>query len=259
MADIEDHRNRVQRHPLQGVWNIVRFNYEFFIVAMLVVMSSGYLGVEAASPLISILGLLVATGTILSTFVSLGVSWYIYDASPLYSLTWLDPLLPTLTGAALNIHAGFDETSALLQQRYSGFSIDIIDFYDPAHHTERSIRRARRTYPPFPGTRTASSMNLELPTNYYQVVFLILAVHEIRNEAERITFFSQLKSSLVADGKVIVVEHARDMANFFAYTIGFFHFLPVRQLINDFTAAGLRITHQARLTPWIRVYSLECS
>jgi hypothetical protein len=244
------------RSHFQGVWNIVRFNYEFFVLSFLVVVFSFCFAQVAETEWVQVCSYLVSAGAFVATLVSLGVSWYVYDYSPLYSFHWLDPLLPHKTGHALNIHAGFDETSEGLLARYPGFSLEVVDFYDPLRHTERSIKRARRAQPTFPGTRTASAADLRLPAQYYKEIFLILAVHEIRDRNERVTFLEQLKTALTHDGTIIVVEHARDLANFLAYSVGFLHFLPIRQLRGDFTAAGLEIRHHSRITPSIRVYSL---
>jgi hypothetical protein len=244
------------RSHFQGVWNIVRFNYEFFVLSFLVVVGAFCVAQATNTVLLQVFSYLVSAGAFIATLVSLGVSWYVYDYSPLHTFHWLDSLIPQTTGNALNIHAGFDETSELLLARYPRFSLDVIDFYDPLHHTERSIKRARRAQPPFPGTRSASATDLRLPAQHYQVVFLLLAVHEIRSRDERIAFLNQLKVALTDNGVVIVVEHARDLANFCAYSIGFFHFLPVRELCEDFATAGLQIKNRSRITPFVRVYSL---
>lgn len=244
------------RRRFQGIWNIVRFNYEFFILSSVVVVGAFCVGQVTDIVSLQVWSYLVSAGAFVATLVSISVSWYVYDYSPLYTFRWLDSLLPETAGHALNIHAGFDETSELLLARYPGLSLDVIDFYDPMHHTERSIKRARRAQRPFPGTRAAAASELGLPTQHYQAIFLILAVHEIRSHDERVAFLNQLRVALAYNGVVIVVEHARDLANFCAYTIGFFHFLPVRELYAEFAEAGLQIKRRFRITPFVRVYSL---
>jgi hypothetical protein len=249
----------LDRGPFQGVWNIIRFNYEFFIFSFFVVAICGVIAGTADSGVIILISSLIALGTLLATLASLVVSWFIYDRSPLYSLRWLDSLLPADTQRALNIHAGFDETSQALLNRYPGVALEVIDFYDPLRHTERSIRRARASQPVFPGTKSVAAADLRLPSQHYQAIFLILAVHEIRERAERVAFLEQLKSALTPNGALIVVEHARDLANFCAYSIGFFHFLPLGELQDDFTAAGLKIKDYSRITPFVHVYCLANS
>jgi hypothetical protein len=55
-------------------------------------------------------------------------------------------------------------------------------------------------------------------------IFVLLSAHEIRDRQERAIFFSRLKESLKSEGSIVVLEHLRDLPNFIAYTIGFFHF-----------------------------------
>jgi hypothetical protein len=245
------------RSPLQGVYNILRFNYEFFVAATCVVVGCligawGFEGKTAPS-----LCMLVAAAVAFASLISLVASWWIYDFSSLYSFSWMDPLLPSVSGPALNIHAGFDETSELLHARYPHLSLEVMDFYDPIRHTERSIRRARRVQPPYPGTQQVSPSTLVLAPNKYVAIFLILAVHEIRNAQERTMFMRTLRDALAPGGKLIVVEHSRDVANFMAYTIGFFHFLSVKALLSAFTQGGFLVSAHRRITPFVRVFSLE--
>lgn len=50
---------------------------------------------------------------LITTSVSLLVSYYVYDLSDLYKLNWLHELVANLKRdlKIVNIHAGFDETS----------------------------------------------------------------------------------------------------------------------------------------------------
>ena len=139
------------RKPLQGVTNIVRFNWHFYAIAALATallfMLSGYIG----SPYyfyINVGAVLMIT-VVLS---SLLISAYIYDWSGLYTFQWLNRAEIKLAGHTVNINAGFDETSHLLQAKYPHAQLSVFDFYDPEKHTEISIKRARKKYPAYPGT-----------------------------------------------------------------------------------------------------------
>ncbi len=247
---------RLNRKPLQGITNIIRFNWHFYAVALGLLAALAFM-----QPFLP--GELVATVTLfmvlafLGMVVSLAVSWYVYDQSPLYSLNWMDDL-PTKPGMNLvNIHAGFDETSALLQQKYPQANWQVFDFYDPVKHTEVSIKRARKAYPVFTGTQSISTQVVPLASASVDGIFLLLSAHEIRNPAERILFFTQLQVSLRPDGKVIVVEHLRDAYNFAAYTIGFFHFYPRSVWRKTFAQSGLTEVKETKITPFISVFILQ--
>ena len=112
------------RKPLQGVSNVVRFNWPF------------YLGAGGAALALALLPLLL----------SLLITAFIYDFSGLYQFNWLPELEPE-PAALLTLSAGFDEISAPLAHKYPAASLLAVDFYDAARHTEPSILRARRAYP----------------------------------------------------------------------------------------------------------------
>jgi SAM-dependent methyltransferase len=160
----------------------------------------------------------------------------------------------------VNIHAGFDETSILLRQKYISTSIpgqlNVFDFYDPAKHTEISIKRARNAMTPFPGTIPIQTGHLPLPDQYADVVFNILAAHEIRDESERVTFFKEIHRILKPGGKVVVTEHLRDLPNLLAYNIGFFHFHSKITWLQTFYAADFDVETTIKITPFITTFIL---
>ncbi|WP_020571856.1 class I SAM-dependent methyltransferase [Neolewinella persica] len=241
------------RQPFQGVSNIVRFNWHFYLIAVVGVS----LGLWFASWLGGwwfVAGLCLAFGAVATMVISLIVSWYIYDRSDLYRLTWLPDLQPG--SQIVNIHAGFDETSGLLTKRYPEASLQVFDFYDPELHTEISIKRAREAYAPHPGTMAVSTTDMPLKDGSVDVIFLLLAAHEIRNAAERTQFFALLRQALKPGGRIIVTEHLRDPANFLAYTVGAFHFLAHEDWRRTFEGAALAVVEEKKLTPFLTTFTL---
>lgn len=241
------------RHSLQGVSNIIRFNWHFYALALLGVIGGLALAFWLGGWWL-VAGLCIAFGVIATIVISLIVSWYVYDWSDLYRLTWL-PELPD-NARIVNIHAGFDETSALLANHYRSAQLTVFDFYDPALHTEISIKRARRAYAPYPGTQAISTDAVPLPAASVDVIFLLLAAHEIRNDDERVRFFGLLHQALKPGGRIIVTEHLRDPANFLAYTIGAFHFLPYDAWWHTFTMAPFTLIKEEKLTPFLTTFTL---
>lgn len=246
----------VSRNPLQGVGNIIRFNWHFYLIAIggivLLLLAANY-----STPLLQVLAIVIAAGIFLTIIVSLAVSYYVYDRSPLYTLNWLPATTAGQGAHIVNIHAGFDETSVLLAKKYPDAALSVFDFYDPRLHTEVSIQRARKAYPPYPGTQSISTAHIPLAENAVDHIYLILAAHEIRNDVERIKFFKQLTLSLRPGGGITVVEHLRDINNLLAYNLGAFHFLSRRTWLKTFTQAGLRIDKEFSVTPFIAIYTLK--
>jgi hypothetical protein len=244
------------RKPFQGITNIIRFNWHFYVLAAafisLVLQATLYVP-EPAVTLLSLSVLLI----VLSIVLSLAVSFYVYDHSHLYTLDWLSSLSLPAGALLVNIHAGFDETSALLVYKYPAGHLQVLDFYDPVRHTEVSIKRARKAYPAYPGTKTITTSDSLLQKESVDCIFTILSAHEIRNREERVVFFKGLEKSLKEEGKIVVVEHLRDWPNFIAYNIGFLHFFSKKEWQYTFDAAGLNIVKEAGITPFISAFILQ--
>lgn len=243
------------RKPFQGVWNIIRFNWQYYVLSAVVIVVSLLLRNNLSAALRAAVIVLVLV-IIITNLISLTVSFYIYDLSPLYKFTWLDTLRISNGSKIVNINAGFDETSNLLKSKFANSNMTVLDFYNPTKHTEVSIKRARKAYPPILNTQQTSTIHLKLQDNSADNVFAILSVHEIRNEDERISFFKELSRVLTATGRIIVTEHLRDTANFLAYNIGFFHFHSKATWLKAFQSAELKIAEEIKVTPFITTFIL---
>ncbi|MEO6731234.1 MAG: methyltransferase domain-containing protein [Ferruginibacter sp.] len=244
-----------KRGPLQGVWNIMRFNWHFYIVSLAVSVFFMFLSTFLSTTFryyIFVLGLLIS----LPSFVSLLISYYVYDLSGLYNLRWVDDFKTDEKSQIVNINAGFDETSMLLHDKFPTSDLTVLDFYDPAYHTEVSIKRAKKVYPPFPNTKAVTTDHLALADHSADRIFIIFAAHEIRNAQERLVFFRELKRIIKPAGQIIVTEHLRDVSNFLAYNIGFLHFFSKSDWLNTFRSAGLLIKKEKKCTPFISTFTL---
>lgn len=244
------------RTPYQGVINIIRFNWHFYLAATISVLLILFASVYANN-LLSCLLIVLALGIITSTCVSLLISYYVYDRSGLYDFTWLSQFNKSEIEIIANIHAGFDETSRILKKNLPSAELKVFDFYDPSKHTEISIERARKAYPSYDGTVKISTSKLPLPARSVNVMFNIFALHEVRNGEERTRFLKEQFRALRDDGKVVIVEHLRNLPNFLAYNIGFFHFLPETEWNKNFQQVGLYIDNRFKITPFITVFILS--
>lgn len=246
----------LRRGPFQGVANIIRFNWHFYVMALfgiaVLLLTANHLPLFLQRLL-----LIIVLLAFLTMLVSLAVSYYVYDRSGLYRLNWLPAIPATPNTHIVNIHAGFDETSTLLAAKFPHAHLSVFDFYDPLLHTEVSIQRARKAYPAYPDTKAISTAQVPLAANSTDRIYLILSAHEIRNDAERVVFFQQLRTALHPDGRITVVEHLRDVNNFLAYNIGAFHFLSRHTWRTTFAQAGLSIDTTFSVTPFIAVYTLK--
>jgi len=242
------------RKPFQGTLNILRFNWHFYLLALI---GLGFLlSIESLIP--DPLNLLIWIGsfiTIADIIVSLAVSFYIYDLSGLYAFKWIKAIGDEKL--IVNIHAGFDESSVGLKQLFKSAELTVFDFYNPKIHTEVSIKRARKAYPPFTGTIAIETKSIPLANESADKIFVIFSAHEIRDEQERVAFFKELNRCLKPKGEIIVVEHLRDTLNFMAYSIGFFHFYSLKTWLRVFKTAELTLNKTQKLTPFVSVYTLH--
>ena len=243
------------RGPFQGVTNVVRFNWHSYVLAGLFVVVIIAFGIYFGLHFVYISAISLAV--VIPTFISLLVTFYVYDRSNLYKFDWLDDLNISRTGRSLNFNAGFDETSVLLSSKYPGTLFCAFDFYDAGKHTEVSIKRARKAYGRFGDTARISTSALPVQDYFAENIFVIFAAHEIRDAAERVCFFRELHRSSNNSGKIIVTEHLRDVSNFLAYNIGAFHFLPRSAWCETFRDAGLEICSELKITPFITTFVLE--
>ncbi len=243
-----------RRSSWQGVLNIVRFNWDFYVFGLVAFLIG--CGVLLWLPLPDILRVLGVVALVAGAYLVLGslfASWYVYDFAPMYGFAWL----PGFAGAAkrvLNIHAGFDESSQKLRAVYKDAKLEIADFYDPEHNTEKSIARARQAYPALPETRTVDPRALPYQDDQFDLACALFAAHEIREPLERIAFFKEL---LRVANSVVLLEHLRDAPNFIVYGPGALHFYGEAQWQRTVEAAGWRIAARTRLTPFVMAFRLE--
>lgn len=237
---------------------IVRFNWPFYVMAVVVFCGMSGALVFLPDGAMRVLAILGGVGAGYFIFVSLGVSHLVYDRSDLYCWGWLER---ALNGAKrermIFCHAGFDEASAALGGHLDGAEWEVLDHYDAAKMTESSIKRARALFPPTRDTIAAKYDNWPVKDGWADVVFGILAIHELRSVEERAGWFAEAGRCLGEGGRVIVVEHVRDLANFMAFGPGFLHFHAVKQWELSWEAGGLRLIDEFRVTPWIRVFVIN--
>lgn len=241
----------IKRRPLQGLINIIRFNWHFYLWILCILLVLSLLKSQLPETLQSITSACILAGEGM-LLISLLTSLYIYDLSDLYQIKWIENIN---NKSVLNIHAGFDETSNLIINKFPQAKLSICDFYDAKKHTEISIQRARKIYTPHPTTISVQTHDLPFPANYFDQSFTILSAHEIRNPEERIQFFIELRR--ITRGKIFVTEHLRDFKNFLGFSIGAFHFHSRKTWIRTFRASDLAVKREMKTTPFITTFELE--
>jgi hypothetical protein len=240
------------------MWTIVRFNWPFYLVAILTLVSAATGIWMSDAPWLKIGLGVVLLGSLYFPVVSLGVSHQVYDRSDLYRWQWLArAMLEPGPKRIIFCHSGFDEASQELRTRYPNAEWIILDHYDPGMMTEASIRRARKCYPPKTETISAAYDCWPLAAVSTDAIFGLLAIHELRSEAERTAWFHEARRCLRPGGRVVLAEHTRDLANFVAFGPGFMHFHSRASWRRCWQAAGLHCTDEFTVTPWVRIFIIS--
>ena len=184
------------------------------------------------------------------------ISAYVYDFSGYYKFEWLDPLVkkPETAKEIVNIHAGFDETSFIINNIFPGSDLKVFDFYNAKRHTEPAIKRARKVSLVYPDTQQIVSNSIPVEGGTIDLVFLLSAVHEIRSHEEKVQFLKECHRICKPGGKVIMVEHLRDFPNFMAFSVGFTHFFSRSVWKKSFERSGFSSFREIKFTPFMSVF-----
>jgi len=246
------------RRPFQGALQILQFNWPFYAIGLTVIVAAVLF--LAFIPLPSLLKWIGWMGVALAAFWTVGslaVSWYVYDYSPLYRWEWLAKLFPQPPNRWANFHTGLDESTTAICALFPEAAGEVFDFYEPATMSEPSIQRARRwTTPPEPPTPVTID-RVPIEDAKLDVAFVLFAAHEIRDPRRREQFFDELRRLLRPGGRIVLVEHLRDTANFVAFGPGSLHFWPGAEWRRLADHTGLHIAEEFSMTPFVRVFVLE--
>jgi SAM-dependent methyltransferase len=245
------------RTRFQGVAQIVRFNWPFYLTATLLLAAGGCAVLVLSVPFFGRAMLFAAIAAAAFWLItSLIISHYIYDRAGIYDGIWIQQALSISPKRWTSFHAGLDEFSALLRKLYPESDGSIVDLYDPNEMTEPSIKRARHLTKESARSIHVNFRALPLQNDELDAAFVLFSAHELRKSESRILFFSELRRILRSHGKIILLEHLRDWPNFFAFGPGCFHFHSRRTWSHSIGTAGLFILREFTLTPFVRAFVL---
>ena len=240
-----------------GAWQIIQYNLRFYLASLAGCLLVAFVLWRVPLPdwlravLVGFIAL--AAGWTVS---SVAVSYYIYDRSRLYRFDWAREMVPGPVNRWVNVHAGLDASSLALKRLFPEAQFLVLNIFDTRAMTEPAIKRARRlTGSPVPALE-ADFRALPVAGGSCDAAFVILAAHELRRARAREAFFAELHRLLAPGGRVLLVEHLRDAANFLAFGPGAFHFLARSDWERAVRGAGLGVCHEARITPFVHALLL---
>jgi SAM-dependent methyltransferase len=238
-----------------GALRIFLYNWPVYVgswlASFVLVLVSGT--VPEGWRLLVMLGAGVAVGW---SLVSLLVSRYVYDHSALVPGKWLPSLLPAPLRTWATVHAGLDAEVDVDAALGAG-CVARLDIFDAQCMTSPSIVRARTRTPRAHLATPCRPTALSLGDAACDAVVVAFTAHEIRDRSVREQFFEELRRAVRPGGRVLVVEHLRDVANFAAFGPGFLHFLPQNEWRRLAAHARLTVASETRITPWVMALALE--
>jgi SAM-dependent methyltransferase len=241
--------------PPTGVAKIARFNWPWYALAVavtvagIVVIRSPAFPERWIGPAVG--GLVVADFWLMA---SLAVSYYVYDRSPVSRGAWLDGVEPARVRRAAVFHAGQDEGSEAATRLLPNATVETFDFYDRTRTGSPSLERARALADP--RARAIAPDGIPLEDRTLDLGLVVFAAHEIRRPETRTAFLRELARVTTPDGRIVVVEHLRDVWNFLAFGPGALHFLSRASWLSDFASADLAVVAERPCTPFVRVFEL---
>lgn len=244
------------RAPYQGVLQILQFNWRVYLAT-----AAGFLVAVPAWRLLPPEGrvalVVVGAPAMFWMIASLAVSHYVYDRFPIYDLHWLDRALAHEPRRWINIHAGWDETSGVLQAVFPDAIGETVDLFDPQVMTENSIRQAKLACHGAVPATPAHYDALPFENGTVDTVFVIFAAHELRQREQRVKLFREVARILSPNGEMMLMEHARDGWNFLAFGPGFLHFFPRRAWHEAAKQAGLTVRSEFARTRFVHVFLMR--
>ncbi len=247
----------IKRKKYQGVKNILSFNRHFYIIGitvlMIIIIIHLVLNLSRFTMWFSVFAF--SYGLIMPLIVSA----YVYDYSGYYNFKWLKTLdfKKNESLKIININAGFDETSYIIKKYFPLSELKVFDFYNSKKHTEKAIKRARKVSIVYPNTKKIKTNLIPINDNSIDMVFILSAAHEIRSQKEKVIFLKECNRIIKKNGKIIMVEHLRDISNFLAFSIGFTHFFSKKTWLTALKKAEFKKISEQKFTPFLSIFNIS--
>lgn len=251
------HVTGTDRGSLAGVRMILGYNWPLYVTGLATVATGAALAARRSSP--TLLRLAGAAGAGVAGWLSVAsvaASWWVYDLSELYRWTWLPRTVRHEPRHIIVMHAGLDEASEPVSRTWPMAAVSSLDVHGGLGRTTASLRLARRDAGRDAEAHHEAHGQLATDTD---LVVIFLAAHELRSRTARVELMRRIHHSLVVGGRLVLVEHVRDLSNAVVFGPAIGHFYPVREWRDAIGRGGLDLVAEERITPFITVMTAERS
>lgn len=230
---------------------LARYNWPLYAGAGLTLVGGVVVAFAAQHPLLRALGGFAAAVAGWFAGASFLAFHAMFDRSDFTRWDWLRHELETPPGRWVHVSAGLELTRAPMGELFPGSQGVNVDIYDPAWMPASAVGRARALRA---DATPAPPDALPVEDGWADAVLVVLAAHEIRAPRTRERFFGELDRILAPTGRLVLIEHLRDVASALAFGPGFLHFLPRREWLRLTGRIGLRVERERSFTPFVRVF-----
>ena len=239
---------------LRHARRMAAYNAPLYVVIAVTVLVGGGLAVGADALVLRLAGGVAAAVAGWFGLASFAAFAWLFDRSPLLEGRWLaDVAAPPRRWLQLSVF--LEQTTLPLGAVFPGAEGLQLDVFSPNAMTEPAVQRARGAGvdgAPRPSRPDA----LDAPDGWADLTVVTLVAHELRDVAIRRRLFAELARVTAASGRVVLVEHTRNLAALLAYGPGWWHFMPASEWRERAADAGLEVVATRHLTPFVVVLTL---
>ncbi|MBI3723434.1 methyltransferase domain-containing protein [bacterium] len=174
-----------------------------------------------------------------------------FDRSVFTRWEWVREELDPPPARWVHVSAGLELTRIPLGELFPGSQGASVDIYDEETMPAPAVGRARERRA---DATSAPPDALPVEKGWADAVLVVLAAHEIRSRPMREKFFSEIDRILAPEGRLVLVEHLRDLSSALAFGPGFLHFLPRGEWLRLTRGIHLRVERERSFTPFVRVF-----
>lgn len=235
---------------------LARFNWPLYLVCIGIAGGGTSAAMTPALPsflrFVAALGASVATWYAIASFAAF---YWMFDRSPFLSGAWLARCVQDAPRTCIQLSVCAEQTVLPIQSVFPQSKSETFDLFDESITTAPAIARARQRG--HVGAAQAAPDAIPLNSDSIDLVVVTLAAHEIRQPQKRELLFRELARIVTADGRIVVVEHLRNLAAVLAFGPGLFHFFPRREWVRLAHAAELSLIAEFDITPFVHVFVME--